>query len=110
MAIEDFYNDIQVLAQTKTNNGVGGKGLSWVVIDTIRGVINQDVGSESPNGKTLERTAYKGYTEVNTNISASVRLKDSEGNIYRIKGKPKNTMNMNHHYRLELEYFQEDNE
>jgi len=110
MSIQNYYNTISILQASKVNNGIGGKTLTWNIIDTVQGVINQDVGSETVNGKVLERTVYKGYTEVNSNIEAKHRLKDIDNKIYRIKGSPKNTIRKNHHYRLELDYYEEDQE
>jgi head-tail adaptor len=110
MAIENYYRNLTLLKRIDINNGIGGKIRSWNTVTTIQGVINQDVVTKAIKGKLIEATIYKGYTEINENITANARIKDTDNKIYRIKGTPKNTMNMNHHYYLELEYNSEDNE
>jgi len=114
MAIEDFYRTLTIIKKTDANNGIGGKIRTWETITTIQGCINQSAQNKVIQGKSIEQSIYKGFTEVTTNstnnLTNNARIKDSDNKVYRLKGTPKNTMNMDHHYKLELTYHEEDNE
>lgn len=109
MAIKDYFGDIKVLQQTGTKNKIGGRSGDWVVETTIRGVINQAyTNQDNSKGKENEQGEYKGFFEYSTAnlgyLSGVYRLKDSEGKVYKVKGKGKNTLNRNHHIRVDLTY------
>lgn len=109
MAIDEYYRDIIVLAQIEGQDQLGGRIENWGEVATIQGAINKSYANVSNiGGKSGETSAAKGFFEI-TDTSTSYlhkqnRLQDIDGSIYKINGEPKNTMNRNHHYRLDLEY------
>lgn len=112
MAIEDYFHDITVLQQIPTTNSqVGGVSKNWCKVYTLSGVINQRYANNSPDGgRQGENSEYIGYFEFsydNENYlkkSNGIRLQDENGYIYKLKGKLKNTIKRNHHFRIDLQY------
>lgn len=108
MAIEDYFHDIIVLQQIGTDsNLIGGINDNWGEVKTLRGVINcKNVEPSTLSGKAGENTEYNGlfeYSEDSINyLTSKSRLKDEDGFIYKISGKPKNTIQRNHHFKVEL--------
>jgi len=109
MAIKDYFTDITVLQQTGTKNLIGGRSGTWEEVTTIRGVINQSYANQdNSRGREGEQSEYKGFFEYSTTnlgyLNGIYRLKDGEGKVYKVKGKGKNTLNKNHHIRVDLTY------
>lgn len=109
MAIEDYFGNIIVLKQIGSSNKIGGRSGKWEEIDTIQGVINQSYSNQdNSRGREGEQSEYKGIFEYSTDnltyLNGTYRLKDSAGYVYKIKGKAKNTVNRNHHLRVDLTY------
>jgi len=109
MAIKDYFGDITVLQQTGTSNQIGGRGGTWEEITIIQGVINQSyTNQDNSKGRENEQGEYKGFFEYSTAnigyLNGVYRLKDNEGKVYKVKGKGKNTLNRNHHIRVDLTY------
>jgi hypothetical protein len=110
MAIEDYFGDIIVLKLVgKKTDQVGGRVENWGKAATIQGVINARYANQSTvSGKSGEMSEYNGLFEITddstTYLKPENRLQDANGKIYRINGEIKNTINMNHHYKVDLEY------
>lgn len=108
MAIEDYFNDIIVLKQLSTEtNLIGGVNDNWGEVKTLKGVINcKNVNQSTLSGKAGENTEYNGLFEYSDDslryLKAENRLKDKDGYVYRVSGKPKNTVNQGHHLKVEL--------
>jgi hypothetical protein len=109
MALEDYFNDIIIesLVGNKTDL-LGGRVEEWGEATTIKGVVNQKYSNISTNsGRSGEESEYIGLFEITDNSTTYLkkpnRINDN-GYIYKIRGKPKNTLNRNHHYRVELQY------
>lgn len=108
MAIEDYFHDIIVLKQLSTEtNLIGGVNDNWGEVKTLRGVINcKNIEPSTLSGKAGENTEYNGlfeYSDDSINyLKAENRVKDTDGYIYKIPGKPKNTIQRNHHFKVEL--------
>jgi hypothetical protein len=116
MAIEDYFQDIIVLEQIGTEtNQIGGIPDNWGEVTTLRGVINcKNVEPSILAGKPGENSEYNGLFECCDNaknyLKPENRFKDQEGYIYKMSGKLKNTINQNHHFKVELifvEYIEE---
>jgi hypothetical protein len=103
LAIGDYFRTLTILENNPIEKGLGPKD-NWEVLDTVSGLINKSGSSELVNGKRIVVDVYKAITEINSNIDSSKRLKDTDNRIYKIIGEPKNTLNMNHHYKIDLEY------
>lgn len=109
--IEDYYYDITVLDRVKVDNGAGGWAETWTELAIVRGVINRSTPNTSfIGGKVTEFSEYKALTEPNEYINANSRLKDSDGKIYRVNGKPKDCIKRGHHLAMDLDYYDIDNE
>lgn len=106
--IEDYYRELKILKATKRFTGTTNIK-TFVEIGTVQGAINQKSGMNVVNGKTLEQSIYRAYTEIDLTITKDCRLQDTDGKIYRLKGSAKNTFNLDHHYRFDLELRTEDN-
>jgi hypothetical protein len=110
MAIEDYFVDIIVLEQIGTQtNQIGGIQDNWGEVTTLRGVVNcKSVEPSILSGKAGENSEYNGLFEYCENainyLKPENRFKDPEGNIYKMSGKLKNTINQNHHFKVELIY------
>ena len=110
MAIEDYFVDIIVLEQIGTQtNQIGGIQDNWGEVKTLRGIINcKSVEPSILSGKAGENSEYNGLFEYCENainyLKPENRFKDPEGNIYKMSGKLKNTINQNHHFKVELIY------
>jgi hypothetical protein len=113
MAIKDYFGDIHVLeqigSQAGRSNQIGGRDRQWNIISTIQGVINQAYSNQdNSRGKEGEQSEYKGFFEYSSTnldyLEGKYRLKDSEGHVYKIKGKAKNTINRNHHLKCDLTF------
>ncbi len=108
--IEDYYYDITVLDRTKVDNGAGGWSEAWTEIAIVQGVINRSTPNTSfIGGKVTEMSEYKALTELNDYIKAHSRLKDSDGKVYRVNGKPKDCIKRGHHLAMDLDYYDQDN-
>lgn len=109
MALKDRFEDITVLSQIEGIDQVGGRIENWGEVATIKGIINGKYANRSDvGGKTGEMSEYNGLFEITdtstTYLVNQNRLKDKYGKIYRLNGKPKNTLNRGHHYKCDLEY------
>lgn len=109
MAIGDYFHTISVLQQSGSSGQTGNRSGSWLEIATLNGVINQRYANrDNGKGKTTENSEYIGYFEYNSTnqsyLDIQYRLKDTDDKIYKIKGKAKNTMNKNHHFRVDLQF------
>ena len=110
MAIKNYFGDITVLQKSESkSNQIGGRGGIWEEVTTIKGVINQSYSNQdNSRGREGEQSEYKGFFEYSTDnltyLNGTYRLKDSAGYVYKIKGKAKNTVNRNHHLRVDLTY------
>jgi hypothetical protein len=108
MAIEDYFNDIIVLKQLSTEtNLIGGVNDNWGEVKTLRGIINcKNVNQSTLSGKAGENTEYNGLFEYSDDslryLKSENRLKDKDGYVYRVSGKTKNTVNQEHHLKVEL--------
>lgn len=107
MSISNYFKEIKVLENSGTSNQIGGKSNDFVEIAIIKGVINQSYSNQdNSKGRENESSEYKGFFEYSEQNSLYLnpknRLKDGE-NIYKIKGIPKNTINRNHHLRVDLQ-------
>lgn len=105
VAIQDYYTDLVVQSATRTANGMGGFTETWSDVLQIQGAINQNSGSELLLAAQLNvKSSHKLYTNVGLDITAKDRIKDDDGNLYRIVAPPKNTLQRNHHYKFLLEF------
>jgi head-tail adaptor len=109
MSIDKYFREIKILQQVGTTNQIGGRDKQWNVIATLNGVINCNSKYQTNSaGREGEQSEYKGYFEYSDKsteyLQPEYRLKDTDGKIYTINGIPKNTMNRNHHYKVELTY------
>lgn len=110
MAIEDYFQDIIVLKQLeKETNLLGGINDNWGEVKVLRGIINcKSVSPSILSGKAGEDSEYNGlfeYCEDAINyLKPENRYKDQDGFIYKMSGKLKNTINQNHHFKVELIY------
>jgi len=109
MALEDYFRDITVLAQIEGDDQLGGRIENWGEVATVQGVINVRYANKSnQGGKSGELSNYNGLFEITDTstiyLKPENRLKDTDGKIYRLSGKPKDTLNLGHHYKLDLEY------
>ena len=111
MAIGDYFHDIEVLQQLGGTNQLGGHKKNWSSVKTISGVINQRASNNTAaSGRQGENSEYVGYFEYSDDSvkyikkEKSIRLLDSDNKIYKLKGKPKNTMGMNHHLKIDLQF------
>lgn len=109
MSLLDYLWDIDILELQKTSTGTGGYISTWVKVGVFRGLINKKV----PNiifqgGKQTEFSEYKamGIDDVNLKVENRLRYDDY---LYRIKGKPKNCIQRNHHVSLDLDFVGFDN-
>lgn len=110
MAIEDYYRTLTIIEKTENPNGIGGRIRSWSTVTTVQGAISQETQNKIVQGKVIERTVYTGFSEITSYITKNVRLQDTDGKIYRVKGTPNNIENQNHHLEFECLYHDEDNE
>lgn len=109
MALEDYFVDIVILSQLeKEANLVGGLNEDWQEIATVQGIVNKKTSQQSSiGGKANEETFSNGYFEITddtTNYLIPENRVKYDSKIYKITGIPKNTINIGHHYKVELEY------
>jgi SPP1 family predicted phage head-tail adaptor len=108
--IQDYYTDISVSRVTSTPNAFGGHVDAWSTSSVIQGAINQNSSVEIMLAEQLGvKSTHKLYCDVTCDILPPDRVIDSDGKIYRVVSEPKNTMGINHHYKILLEYLEVDN-
>jgi hypothetical protein len=101
--LEDYFWDIEILELTKVKVGQGYIS-NWIPIGTWKGIINKTTPNVSTAaGKTTEVSEYQAMGALNDNIKADMRLRD-KGYTYRVKGKPKDCIQLGHHISLDLDF------
>lgn len=110
MAIEDYYVPLEVWRGTpKTdirNNTTFG---NFIKNSDIQGVINQASFNDSMQAMQLQvDISHKLYTAITSDIKSQDQIRNNT-TIYRVVGKPKNTVNRNHHLKVMLQELGVDN-
>lgn len=109
MAIEDYFGEIKILKQIEGQNQIGGRFNNWSNIASINGIINKhNSNNVNTGGKSGEQTEYVGffqYSDDALNYLVPENRIEFGNIVLKIKGQPKNTLNMNHHIKVELIFY-----
>lgn len=109
MALEDYFEDLDLQRKSSVDNGIGGEIETWATIGTIRGCINASGSSEIRLAGMLQvTTTHKLLCEPAADIQSSDRI-HKNGLYYRVVSDPKNTLNRGHHLKVLLQEVGIDN-
>jgi hypothetical protein len=109
MSLENYYNTLQIHRGTTGSNASGGTKKTFTPVLSgdgaeFQGLINQaksyEIMAAGQNGIKVDA---KLFCSTSTSIDKDDIVKDKNGQKYRVVSEPKNTIGIDHHYKIYLQ-------